>query len=98
MDQGSNSSNRAASEGHSNAIRLFASVAAIPALAIAYYFGVALPGYNDARLELERQQRADDRVKTEQMAKDADRHIVACIECRQYSTVWLIDVSTLQQA
>ena len=31
-------------------------IAAVPALAIAYYFGIALPADNAARLELERQQ------------------------------------------
>ena len=34
-------------------------IAAVPALAIAYYFGIALPADNAARLELERQQYRD---------------------------------------
>lgn len=45
-------------------------IAAIPALAVGYYFGVALPSYNEARLALEQQKYSDERKR---QADDAKR-------------------------
>jgi len=72
--------------GTAKAIRLLAVVAAIPAVAVTYYFGVALPAYNDAKLELERQQRVEERKKTEQMAKDAAARKELLDACLRKST------------
>lgn len=53
------------------AIRLIAWIGAIPALAIAYYFAVALPDYNEARLELERQRHFEELKRSEETAAEA---------------------------
>lgn len=42
----------------------FVWIAAIPAIAVGYYFGIALPANNEARLALERQKYADERKRT----------------------------------
>jgi hypothetical protein len=44
---------------------------AVAALAVAYYFAVSLPNYNNARLALERQHYADDQKQRERTAADA---------------------------
>lgn len=54
--------------------RLLVWVAAIPAVAVAYYFGVALPSYNEARLGIERQRYAEEQKRSEQKDKEAEEH------------------------
>lgn len=65
------------------AIRLVAWILAVPALAIAYYFSIALPAYNEGRLALERQRHAEDLKRSEDAAKEAEsrrEHLLACLE------------------
>lgn len=65
------------------AVRLVAWVLAIPAIAIAYYFAIALPAFNEARLQLERQQHADDLRRSEAAARDAEGRkemLEACLQ------------------
>ena len=47
-------------------------IAAVPALAIAYYFAIALPADNAARLELERQQQSASQEEAAQLQTRRD--------------------------
>ena len=83
MEPSFNPTSKKSPDRTANAIRLVALVATIPALAIAYYFGIALPAYNESRLALERQQVAEDRKKSAQVAKDAEARkelLEACLQ------------------
>ena len=81
MDQGSETIPHRGTSA--NTIRLLVWIAAIPALAIAYYFGIALPSYNQGRLELEREQRVQEQKRTERMDKEAEARkglLEACLQ------------------
>jgi hypothetical protein len=49
---------------------MLAVIAAVPALAITYYYGYSLPAYNRARLEIDRQQIAAEQKRAEMAAQD----------------------------
>ena len=51
--------------------RVLIAIAAIPALAVTYYYAFSLPAYNRARLEIERQQVAAEQKRAEMAAQDA---------------------------
>jgi uncharacterized protein HemX len=51
--------------------RVLIAIAAVPALAITYYYGYSLPAYNRARLEVDRQQVAAEQKRAEMAAQDA---------------------------
>ena len=51
--------------------RILLAIAAVPALAITYYYGYSLPAYNRARLEVDRQQIAAEQKRAEMAAQDA---------------------------
>lgn len=70
MEQGPDVSGTG-SDSTARSIRLIAWIAAIPALAVAYYFAVALPAYNEARLELERQRHVEELKRSEDTAAEA---------------------------
>lgn len=58
-------------ENQRHTIKPLLWITAIPALAIGYYFGIALPSYNDARLALERERYSDEqRRRTEEASKE----------------------------
>lgn len=63
--------------------RLLVWVAAVPALAVAYYFGVALPSYNEARLGLERQRYAEEQKRDAQKGKEAEERKGMLESCLQ---------------
>ena len=67
----------------SDSARLLVWVAAIPAVAVAYYFGVALPSYNEARLGLERQRYADEQKRSQQKEKEAEERKGMLESCLQ---------------
>src|SRR5262245_7864184 len=50
--------------------RILLAIAAVPALAITYYYGYSLPAYNRARLEIDRQQIAAEQKRAEMAAQD----------------------------
>ena len=47
-------------------------IVAIPAMAVAYYFGIALPSYNEERLTLDRQKYADEQKRRDTEAKKVE--------------------------
>jgi hypothetical protein len=51
--------------------RILLAIAAVPALAITYYYGYSLPAYNRARLEIDRQQIAAEQKRAGMAAQDA---------------------------
>lgn len=61
-------------------------IAAIPAIAVGYYFGIALPNQNEARLAFDRQQYSDgqkrqteEKKKVQDAAKEQEARLDECI-------------------
>ena len=63
--------------------RALLAIAAVPALAITFYYGYSLPAYNRARLEIDRQQVAAEQKRAEMAAQDVaarKQQLDACLQ------------------